>query len=278
MLDSTMSYFPRIQVKLLLAVILAVTSVGLFSGTFVGAADANPRLVGGRFTLNLSGPHWQMEGIRPGQGLKEGFHETFGEVAPSTFNWNGAKVPGDVYTDLWRAGEIDDPHYGRNGMRAKWVMEKEWWYRCQFGVPEAWKDKAVHLAFEGVDYSCDVWLNGKHLGHHEGMFSPFEFDTSSILQYRSDDRANGLVIRLDPPPRLYRNVAGRKFAWHGDYWRALTPFGIWKPVRLVATGPVQIKDVHPTSKIHDDGSATVEFRLPSHIMIRNSQKRLTCGQ
>ena len=104
MLDSTMSYFPRIQVKLLLAVILTVTSVGWFSGTFVWAADANPRLVGGRFTLNLSGPHWQMEGIRPGQGLKEGFHETFGEVAPSTFNWNGARVPGDVYTDLWRAG------------------------------------------------------------------------------------------------------------------------------------------------------------------------------
>ena len=261
MLDSTMSYFPRIQVKLLLAVILTVTSVGWFSGTFVWAADANPRLVGGRFTLNLSGPHWQMEGIRPGQGLKEGFHETFGEVAPSTFNWNGARVPGDVYTDLWRAGEIDNPHYGRNGMRAKWVMEKEWWYRCQFGVPEAWKGKAVHLTFEGVDYSCDVWLNGKHLGHHEGMFSPFEFDVSSILQYRSDGRANGLVVRLDPPPRLYRNVAGRKFAWHGDYWRTITPIGIWKPVRLVATGPVRITNVSPTSKIHDDGSATVKVQV-----------------
>ena len=34
---------------------------------------------------------------------------------------------------------------------------------------------------------------------------------------------NGLVIRLNPPPRTYRAVAGRKFAWHGDYWRTLTP-------------------------------------------------------
>lgn len=264
MSDRTVRCLYRIRMGLF-AVILVTISFVFLSATPVLAEEANPVLTEGRSTLNLSGSRWQMEGIRPGQGIKEGFHETFGEVAPSTYNWNGAKVPGDVYTDLWRAGEIDDPHYGRNGMRAKWVMEKEWWYRHQFGVPEAWKDKVVRLSFEGVDYSCDVWLNGKHLGYHEGMFSPFEFDVSSILRYCSDGRANGLVVRLNPPPRLYRNVAGRKFAWHGDYWRTLTPFGIWKPIRLVATGPMQIKDVHPKSTIHDDGSATVEF----HVSIIN---------
>lgn len=202
-----------------------------------------------------------MEGIRPGQGVREGFHESFGEVCPSTFNWNGAEVPGDVYTDLWRAGEIDDPHYGRNGIRAKWVMEKEWWYRCQFGVPETWQGKTIRLVFDGVDYSCDVWLNGTHLGRHEGMFSPFEFDVSSTVQYRSDGRANALVVRLDPPPRLYRNVAGRKFAWHGDYWRTLAPIGIWKPIRLVATGALRLDDVYPISRIHEDGSATVNVQI-----------------
>ncbi len=237
---------------------------GLFGRSFaVGGTKivSNSSEAGGRLTLDLSGQHWQMEGIRPGQGIEEGFHEYFGEVAASTFNWNGAEVPGDVYTDLWRAGEIDDPHYGRNGMQAKWVMEREWWYRRQFGVSEAWKGKVVRLVFEGVDYSCDVWLNGTHLGHHEGMFSPFEFDVSSILRYRSEGRANGLVVRLDPPPRLYRNVAGRKFAWHGDYWRTLAPVGIWKPVRLVATGSLHIGDVYPASELHGDGSATVGIQV-----------------
>ena len=80
----------------------------------VAAPDA-----GGRAMLDLSGQKWQMEGIRPGQGVREGFQATFGEVCPRTYNWNGATVPGDVYTDLWRAGEIDDPHHGRNGMRAR---------------------------------------------------------------------------------------------------------------------------------------------------------------
>ena len=74
-------------------------------------------------------------------------------------------------------------------------------------------------------------------------------------------RANGLVVRLDPPPRLYHNVAGRKFAWQGDYWRAITPIGIWKGVRLEATEKVRITDVHPISRIGNNGSANIEFEI-----------------
>jgi beta-mannosidase len=226
----------------------------------------------GRATLDLSGQKWRMEGIRPGQGEREGFQEYFGETCPSSHNWNGAEVPGDVYTDLWRAGEIDDPHYGRNGLRAKWVMEKEWWYRCKFGVPEDWQGKTVRVMFEGVDYACDVWLNGTHLGRHEGMFSSFDFDVGSLLLCEPNHRANGLVVRLDPPPRQYRNVAGRKFAWQGDYWRTLTPIGIWKPVRLEATGPLHLSDVHPVSRIHEDGSATVDVQVEIAGHAPNSER------
>ena len=97
------------------------------------AAEAGaPAADTGRWVLDLSSTYWQFEGIRPGQGVKEGFHLHLGEHCSSTFNWNGAEVPGDVYTDLWRAGEIDDPHFGRNTLRAKWAMEREWWYRCKF--------------------------------------------------------------------------------------------------------------------------------------------------
>lgn len=230
----------------------------------------------GRLVMDLSGRRWQMEGIRPGQGLREGFHLHFGEVCPSTFNWNGAAVPGDVYTDLWRAGEIDEPHFGRNSLRAKWAMEKEWWYRYQFAVPAHWKGKTVRVVFEGVDYACEVWMNGQHLGRHEGMFSAFAFDASALLKYNDDARANALVVRLDPPPRAYRNVAGRKFGWQGDYWRALTPMGIWKPVRLEATGALHLSDVYPTSKMQADSSATVKVQVnvSNFAPDRNTQARV----
>lgn len=223
------------------------------------AAVAQP--ANGPWTLDLSGRRWQMEGIRPGQGVIEGFHRHSGSVAGSSFNWNGAEVPSDVYTDLWRAGEIDDPHYGRNGMKAKWVMEREWWYRTAFKVPSAQEGRRFRLIFNGVDYACDVWLNGHHLGSHKGMGSSFEFEVGSLLVVGDKAERNSLVVQLHPPPRMYREVAGRKFAWHGDYWRTLTPMGIWQPVRLVATGPMHIANVYPISTINADGSATVRVNV-----------------
>ena len=72
--------------------------------TVASTAFAQPTDV--RWTLDLSGRNWQREGIRPGQGEMEGFHGHFGSVAGSTFNWNGAQVPGDVYTDLWRRAKL----------------------------------------------------------------------------------------------------------------------------------------------------------------------------
>ena len=146
-------------------------------------------------------------------------------------------------------------------MKAKWAMEREWWYRTAFKVPAAQQGRHFRIVFDGVDYSCDVWLNGRHLGKHEGMGSSFEFEVSSLLVIGDKAGQNGLVVRLNPPPRMYREVAGRKFAWHGDYWRTLTPMGIWQPVRLVATGPMHVADVYPTSTIHADGSATVRVNV-----------------
>ena len=67
-----------------------------------------------KVVFDLSGNNWQMEGIRPGEGEKLGFHELPFDITGDAFNWVYAKVPGDVYTDLWRAGALDDPHLGRN--------------------------------------------------------------------------------------------------------------------------------------------------------------------
>jgi hypothetical protein len=94
-----------------------------------------------------------------------------------------------------------------------------------------------------------------------GSEDNIKINVSSTVQYRSDGRANALVVRLDPPPRLYRNVAGRKFAWHGDYWRTLAPTGIWKPIRLVATGALRLDDVYPISRTHEGVSATVNVQI-----------------
>lgn len=215
-----------------------------------------------KIVYDLSGSNWQMEGIRPGEGVNLGFHELPCDITGDAFNWVYAKVPGDVYTDLWRAGMIDDPHFGRNSLKAKWVPEKEWWYKRQFDVPVEMKGKKIQLIFDGVDYACDVWLNGTLLGTHEGMFSRFIFDVTEHISFEKlRFGTNVLMVRLHPAPRRYSQVAGRKPAWHGDYWVSLPPTGIWKPVYIEATGEVLLENTYVKSKILDRRSAVLDVEM-----------------
>jgi len=211
---------------------------------------------------DFSGQKWKMKMMLPGQGIKAGLHELPPEDI-ETLVWNIAEVPGDVYTDLWKVGAIEDPYFGRNSIKAQWVQQYEWWYAYQFNVTEDISNQMVKLLFEGVDYSCDVWLNGVHLGRHEGAFSSFSFDINDALRISKKNLAskNMLVIRLDPPPQVNAQVAGKKTPWFGDYWRDLIPFGIWRPIKMISTGKVRFDDVFVDTKINDDGSADATLEL-----------------
>lgn len=213
---------------------------------------------GGRVELDLSGGEWQMEGVLPGRGVEEGFHAFPAGHVGSVFLWTPAKVPGDVYTDLWTAGRIEDPYFGRNLERARWVMDREWWYTKQFDLPKEMSGKFIQLRFDGVDYQCDVWFNGVLLGSHEGMFSSFSFDITRHVRF---DAGNRLMIRLAPPPLNLANFQGKKFFWGGDYYRFASPLGIWRPVKIEATGFVRIRDLRVESKVSAAGAADIALEV-----------------
>ncbi|MFY0627089.1 MAG: hypothetical protein JXR07_12390 [Reichenbachiella sp.] len=212
---------------------------------------------------DLSGYRWKMKMMLPGEGVKKGLHMLPSEDI-ETLVWNNAKVPGDVYTDLWKAGIIDDPYFGRNSVKAQWVQHYEWWYAYQFQVKEGTEDQIVDIVFEGVDYSCEVWLNGNYLGKHEGVFSKFSFNVNEYLRIHEWDHLKGknmLMVKIDPAPQVNALVAGKKTPWFGDYWRDLAPMGIWRPVKMIRTGKVRFEDVYAKNKINEDGSADVNLEL-----------------
>lgn len=208
--------------------------------------------------IDLSGNHWKMEKIRPGAGVEEGWHKLPSEYQGTYFNWNQASVPGDVYTDLQRAGEIDDILMGRNMSKAKWAHEYEYWYVSKFNAPEEMQGKQIELLFEGIDYSCEVWLNGSYLGKHEGMYSDFSFDITRLTRFEQwYEGCNIIMIKLDPPPRNYRRVAGKKFCFSGDYMPGLVPFGIWRPVKVRASGIARIESLRIESDLKENNGANV---------------------
>lgn len=69
------------------------------------------------------------------------------------------------------------------------------WYRTRFFVPSSWPDHAS-LRFGSADYVADVWLNGRHLGYHEGGSTPFALDTTEALRRGG---YNNLVVRVSRP-------------------------------------------------------------------------------
>ncbi len=226
---------------------------------FIGIHVSAQSQISDKLAYDLGGFGWEMEGVLPGEGIKKLFHQ----IEPDC---GSASVPGDVYTDLWRSGRIDDPHVGRNGQKAKWIMDYEWWYFKQFNLPEEMEGKEIRVMFEGVDYECDVWFNGEYLGNHQGAYSRFDFDITDLVKpttARERRDNNMLAVRLAPPPRTFALVSGRKYRWHGDYGNNVTPFGIWRPVWLEATGPVSITDTYVESEIQKNGSAklTVQVEL-----------------
>jgi len=148
------------------------------------------------------------------------------------------------------------------------------WYRRTFadprhgGLPES--PAGVRLRFAAVDYLADVWLNGDHLGHHEGAFAPFGFDVTDrlgknntlmvavqdplepldpsalffdqrkrvikgTLKYH-DSRPGGLPGRMVGP----LVEGGDPWVWTPEWGQSMTTAGIVGPVTLERTGDASI--------------------------------------
>ena len=121
------------------------------------------------------------------------------------------------------------------------------WYRRTFGPRElaaAGLDSArtrLVLLFGAVDHAAEVWLNGTHLGRHEGGQTPFAFDITRVARLEGD---NELVVRaVDDPldvaqPRGKQDWRERPHA----IWNERTS-GIWQPVWLDAVPEIAVEDL-----------------------------------
>ena len=179
-----------------------------------------------------------------GGGERGRLHGEWGDAIP-------AVVPGSIQTALLQAGRIPDPYVGRNDEIARAESFKTWWLKKRFERPAA--GGAERLVFGGICDACAIWLNGKKLGEHKGMFAELAYDVSSLLR----DGENTLIVRLDPAPRRIGSgepndfFIGMNVGWlntavinniYGWHYINLPTLGIWRPVSLAALPAVEIVD------------------------------------
>lgn len=113
------------------------------------------------------------------------------------------------------------------------------WYAKQFNgyLITSFGDR-VYLEFEGVQYSCDVYLNGQYLGSHEGSAVPFEFDVTDVIHLYGE---NFLAVSVFNPEGMCKTGSASNY---GAFWDA---GGIWQDVNLHVRPEVYIDNIYAKS-------------------------------
>lgn len=156
---------------------------------------------------------------------------------------------GEVLDGLGAWGKVVLPHYGPPLGKAATL------YRCVFQSPDwaATRD-VLQLQFGGVDYRCQVYLNGQCVGTHEGFFERFSMDCTdaiksgeNILLVRVENDYTMLGENMGPlkpdGDKIYAATGlGYDEPMHG-WHHCPAAMGIWNYVRLVGAARLFIEDL-----------------------------------
>ncbi|MGI4880986.1 MAG: glycoside hydrolase family 2 protein [Janthinobacterium lividum] len=132
--------------------------------------------------------------------------------------WRAIQVPG-----VWQA-QFDD-------LRETLGVT---WYRRNFTLPPRWRSgDATHqvvLGFGAVNYLADVYVNGRHVGHHEGGYLAFEVALAPELLWADNSLEVKVTLpsndRAEFPDHPFQEIPHGKQSWYGPMG------GIWQPVWL----------------------------------------------
>ena len=158
--------------------------------------------------------------------------------------WYEATVPSTVMGTLTANGLYADAFMGKNYAEIdRSQFDTTWWYRTSFEVPALKEGQRAELAFDGLSYRADVWLNGQQIASKDEFFGPFRqfsFDVTDVLQEKN-------------------NLAVRVFRWQkGEFnigfvdWNprpADESMGIFRPVWLRYSDAVALKNPAVRSKV-----------------------------
>ena len=180
----------------------------------------------------------------------------------NTNTWMPATVPGTVLTTLLNNKKVPDPFFGMNNEQIPDIYKTgpdyyTYWFIKDFTESPATKGGQVYLNLRGVNYSCDIYLNGNKLNKtlQKGMFLRFSYNITGYLAKNGNNR---LALLVHPPDVLgnpnggqggdgtiARNV-GLQYTAGWDWIQPVRDrnTGIWDKVTIQKTGPVRINDTH----------------------------------
>jgi len=212
--------------------------------------------------LNLNGP-WQFRFDAHHNGHEHGWH------LPEQPDWREQIIVPFCWESLAAWGEADaagnDNYYAirvfRNPLEVTRINHRSapryevGWYRRRVEIPKTstWEGKRIILTIGAADFFTDCWCNGIHLGHHEGGYTPFEFDlTDALTQIADGPRRATIILRVEDPMDNHEQPVGKQWRWY------TTVSGIWQTVFIEPRSRSHIESFRISTDID---SGTAHFRV-----------------
>jgi len=221
-------------------------------------------------TFCLSGNDWSLSPVITDIQKDLCFYKKF-----ISDNWNiPATVPGNIQADIESALLLTPLWYGAGDPLMAQVTQSDWIYKKTFSVPEYFHGKRITLVFDGVDEKCQIVLNSKEIGSHNGMFERFEFDVTESINI---GQINELIVRISGISQELADTVAKADAKEGvnvvtssnwirkkskelksavncayDWGISIYTLGIWKDVRLETSGPARINWIQAKSTLENN--------------------------
>lgn len=193
-----------------------------------------------------------------------------------TRDWDHCHMPQTPLGLLQSSGKVRDPFFGDNLLKLDGMVYKtrglfcneempesspyrsSWYFRKEFYLEKIDHSKKVWLCFNGINYSANLWINGKLFKKkHEfkGTFRRFSFDVTDKITFSAK---NVVELEIFPPSPLDLSIS-----WAD--WNPYPPdknMGIWQDVYLLVTGNIRLDSavIFPTLSESMD-EATLEVRV-----------------
>ncbi|MGE5326399.1 MAG: glycoside hydrolase family 2 protein [Deltaproteobacteria bacterium] len=208
----------------------------------------------------------------------------------SSSGWYSTTIPSTVVSSLVKNNIYLDPFFGMNLRGISGTAYKpgqnfsnfempddspfkvSWWYQTNFRLPATYAGMQIWLHLDGINYRANIWMNGKKIAGAEevaGAWRVFEFN---VTAQALPGKTNGLAVEV--------------FAPHADdlaiTWVDWNPMpadkdmGLWRPVYLTATGPVEL--CHPQVLTKVDRPALDAAHLTVSAELRNPTNTTVSGE
>ncbi len=264
-----------------------IISTFFFAFCLIASAFAHDR-----YELNSG---WQCKNIK--QVNVTG--ERLSQVKYSLSEWQPATVPGTVLVTMLNNKQIPDPFWGMNNKKIPDIYYTgrdyyTYWFVKDFKENPATGSDQVYLNFRGVNYSCDIFLNGKKVNkeRHYGMNLRQSYNITSLLAKDGNNRLAVIVYPVDPvgnpnggqggDGRIAKNLSTQYAAG----WDWIQPIrdrntGIWDKVTIEKTHGVVLRNPHVITlvpgKRFPDARQQAPATIKATVEIENPQVKSLQG-